>query len=73
MRGDCVQHTVPVPARIAVLPYAGRPGGRRGQVSVVSEELHGRRSTNRTINRQKLRVKLRVYNKYHSITLLPMY
>jgi len=54
--------TVPVPARVTVLPDAGWPTGGSGRVLVVSEELHGRRSTDRTVDRQTLHFKRQVCN-----------
>jgi len=54
LRCGRVRRTVPVPARVTVLLDAGRPTGRSGCVLVVTAELHGRRSTNRTVDRQTL-------------------
>lgn len=56
-----LRHTIAVPARIALLSDAGRTAGRRGQVSVDTEDLHGRRATIRTRGRQKFRVERKVY------------
>lgn len=45
---------VAVAAGIAVLPDDGRSAGRRGQVLVAAEELHGRRAPGRAGGRREI-------------------
>jgi len=73
LRCGRVRRPVPVPARVTVLPDAGWPTGRRGHVLVVSAELHGRRSTDRTVDRQTLHFKRQVYIMCHNICVCNVY